>query len=464
MTTADKKFSDCQKLCLPLKARTGRKRLREAEKALCDVYPFKVNGANIFIARTGRKGLYDVYISKNKIKRTGKTAAAVLIALAALVPAISGGAVLQRRMHKNEAASLAQKERERKKQEELKVRAEKEARLESLRKEYEEKESGRYEKIYPYIGRICSAMSGSATIETILIENDSFSVEVTARDAVNILSSFEKSGAFSQIQMNRASVSKGLETVTYSGSFSRMHAAPGASFSTDEKISFYTQELEKMHSREKRMENIPLSKYIQGIREVLRRNGCREQYIQLRRNGLSAEVEFFILSSSRSILHFISEIQDCDDNLIDIKQIRIRNSEEASRVQTTIRFDSGIELKQDDMHLAEYEEQKIPSSQIDSIFYKAPRKISAARKPYTPHSPVHEQKSIPVRHNAGMKSLSYIGLTKAEGKTMVIAKDSGMGSIYTLPVSETETAGNFCMKTDGGYTARLWGEYYEVKK
>ena len=95
------------------------------------------------------------------------------------------------------------------------------------------------------------------------------------------------------------------------------------------------------------MESIPLSRYIQGIREVLRRNGCREQYIQLRRNGLSAEVEFFILSSSRSILHFVSEIQDCDDNLIDIKQIRIRNSEEANRVQTTIRFDSGIELKQD---------------------------------------------------------------------------------------------------------------------
>ncbi len=39
-----------------------------------------------------------------------------------------------------------------------------------------------------------------------------------------------------------------------------------------------------------------------------------------------------------------------------------------------------------------------------------------------------------------------------------------MGSIYKLVLSDKEIDGDYCVKTDGEFMARLRGEYYEVKK
>ena len=65
-----------------------------------------------------------------------------------------------------------------------------------------------------------------------------------------------------------------------------------------------------------------------------------------------------------------------------------------------------------------------------------------------------------------MKKLSYVGLAKSGGTDFVIAKDDEMESIYNLALSdtETETDGNFCVKSSGIYRAKIRGEYYEVKK
>ena len=63
-----------------------------------------------------------------------------------------------------------------------------------------------------------------------------------------------------------------------------------------------------------------------------------------------------------------------------------------------------------------------------------------------------------------IKKLTYIGRTKVNGSDFVIAKDAIMGSLYKLALAKTEAAGDFCVQTDGGYRAKIRGEYYEVKK
>lgn len=65
---------------------------------------------------------------------------------------------------------------------------------------------------------------------------------------------------------------------------------------------------------------------------------------------------------------------------------------------------------------------------------------------------------------SALKKLTYIGLTKSNGKTLVIVKDEDMQSIYKLALTDTQTGGDFCIETDTGYRAKLRGEYYEVKK
>ena len=152
-----------------------------------------------------------------------------------------------------------------------------------------------------------------------------------------------------------------------------------------------------------------------------------------------------------------------ENNLIDVKNIRIHNSEERNKIQTTICFDTGIELKQDDGILCEYADLKIEAAEIDRIFYKAP-----AQKPALQKSPATKnaqpQKAIKAQTPLKLKKLTYIGLTKSNAQTFVLAKDDDMGSIYKLVLADKETDGDCCVKTDGGFMVRLRGEYYEVKK
>ena len=57
------------KFTLPLKSYTQNKRLIEAKNELLNIYPFEVPVENILILKSNRKGFYDVYISKEKVKR-----------------------------------------------------------------------------------------------------------------------------------------------------------------------------------------------------------------------------------------------------------------------------------------------------------------------------------------------------------------------------------------------------------
>ena len=72
--------------------------------------------------------------------------------------------------------------------------------------------------------------------------------------------------------------------------------------------------------------------------------------------------------------------------------------------------------------------------------------------------------TVPVKKDIRLKKLSYVGLTKTGGKVFVIAKDDEMGSIYKIPLCGQEAEGDFCTEAGGGYTARIRGTYYEVKR
>ena len=115
----------------------------------------------------------------------------------------------------------------------------------------------------------------------------------------------------------------------------------------EEKIAFYENCLDDMKLREERIKALKLSEYIRTVRAVLREDGCTEEYIQLKGNGNATEIEFFIISSSSGILKFIKDIQKEPENLFDIKQIKIRNSEDRNRIQTTVCFDVKVKLDSD---------------------------------------------------------------------------------------------------------------------
>lgn len=461
--TEELHITDCPKFTLLLKSHTQKKRLVEAKKELLNIYPFEVEEQNLLIIRTDKKDKYDVYISKEEIKHDSDIKKLFLISLFCITAICLLIIILHNATIKKMEEAKLLKELEKQKLEQERLEKGKEEKLEKLKAEYLDMKESEYEKIYPYIERIYSAMSDKTTIENITIERNHFTVEVTTYDSVAILSNFEGSKLFTEIQMTRTNVRDGRETVSYTGEFARFIKTTDELLSLDEKIDFYTEEIKRINKRTELQSAYLLSEYIKTIRSILHKNNCQEQYIQLRRKDNNAEIEFFVLSSSRNILNFLKRIQNEESNLFDIKNIRIHNGEERNRIQTTICFDTGIELRQEDGILSEYADLRIEADEIDRIFYKASvPKAAVSKTPATRNT--QPQKSVRIQTPLILKKLTYIGLTKSNTQTFFLVKDEDMGSIYKLILTETEIDGDCCIQTDSGFKAKIRGEYYEVKK
>lgn len=456
-------FNGCPKFTLILKSHTQKHRLVEARKELLNVYPYEIKENNIYIVKTDKRKQFDVYISKEEINYKKSIKKYLIISLPLIIIILTLLLLWHTVAVRKMAEATRQKEVEKQNAAAVVLNKEKEEKLEKLRKEYLEKKGAEYEKIYPYIERIYSAMTDKTTIEHISINNNNFTVEVTTKDSVTILSKFEQNKAFTAVKMNRTNIKDGKEIVTYTGEFSKFFRTVDEGKSLDEKIVFYSDEIQSLNKRSEMLRNNQLSQYIKNIRSTLHKNNCHEQYIQLRGKEKNAEVEFYILSASKDILNFINEIQSYDDNLIDIKNLSIHNSENRNRIQTTICFDTGIELKQDIEPFSEYTDKEIELAELDKIFYKAP-----ALKNISPATSANKnnisEKKIQNVSSAKVKKLTYIGLTKSNGKSFVLAKDEDMGSIYKLLLSNAETDGDFCVQTASGFNAKIRGELYEVKK
>ncbi len=458
------KPENCPKFTLVLKGGTSKKRLLEAKQDLESLYPFPTDKKNILIFKTNKKGTYDVYIAKEEIKNERDIRKICLIILSCVLLIT----VLIFQIHhaalKASESLKMQKEFEKQKEEETKLLTEKKKNLVALKKEYDEKKNQEYEKIYPYLERIYSVMKENTTIESISIQNDNFTIEVTTKDALGILSKFEISPAFTSVKMNRTNVKNKIETVTYSGKFSRFKKEAVEDSSIDDKIMFYKTELTRIYDRSKAMQNVTLSEYINKIRKLMHKNSCSEQYIQLKENKKDAEVEFFVLSASKNILNFIKEIQNEDENLIDIKSFALRNSENPERLQTTICFETGIQLMENDQMISEYTGKKTEPSKINTLFYKTPSVNKSPLKTIETKNNISISKTDGPSAPVQIKKLSYIGITKTDGRDFVIAKDEEMENIYKLELTQTEMNKDFCIQREGGYRAKIRGEYYEVIK
>ena len=459
MLKENEDLSRLQKFTLRLKSRTENKRILEAVELLKTEYPFEIDSEKLIIRQSQNKGYYDVYISKIKVEKENNIKQYICYASVFVLVLLTICIFASVKTKAKREKILQQRQIEAQKIENEKIVKEKEAKITALEKEYRNIVENRYGKIFSYIEKIYSVMTNGSVIENIAIDNKDFSVEVTTKDALKILKAFEESPLFCNVKMNRTTVKDFNEFVTYTGEFSIVYKELDPALSQDEKIGFYEAEIAHDKERLQRQQARQLSEYIAQIRDYLHKNGCNEQYIQLHSVDKTSEVEFFILSSSTGILKFLEQIQKTDDNLFDIKQLRIRNSEERNRIQTTVCFKSWIDLDDSVMQTEEYQDKEVTVSQIDKMFYKTPSQKKIVR---TTSSAAVQKKTnaAPVK----LKSLSYVGMSKLNGETLIVVKDDSMGSIYKLSLHDTEQSGNCCFVSGSGYTAKIRNEYYEVKK
>ncbi len=455
-------FSNYKSFNIPLNSKTNKKRINEAVKLLSGIYPFEIDASNIYIEHTNKKGFYNVYISDTTLNNKNTKLRIIVLLLVILSLGLIIGLVFHHISKTNKVSFAEQKEQERLELEELELKKKKEEKLVLLQKEYETLQAAKYERIYPYIERIFLIMTNNSTIENLMIEGTSFSVEVTTNNAIELLENFENNPSFNYVKMNRTTIKGNSETVIYTGIFSKVWKDIDENSSLDTKLNFYSTQIEDYKMRTERMNNIPLSEYISNIRNVLRKNSCKEEYIQLKGNEKSINVDFFIISTSQGILSFIEDIQENENNLIDIKQISIRNNENKNKIQTTICFDSGISLEKNNDNLLEYNDKKIPASEIDKLFIKK-QKSKTIKKAQSNDNIAKPKTSSVIQSTQKLYELTYIGITKFDGKTLIIVKDPEMNVIYKIPLCDSEIEGDYCLKTNNGYKVIINGNIYEVK-
>lgn len=451
-----------QKYSLKLISRNNKKRIEEANEKLKELYPYELESNRLLIYRTDTKGIYDVYISKSAILGNNKIRNVVLLGLLSLFLLSFSVLILRYKITQRKTISALKKQQELAELEEINIQKEKEEYLNNLCKEFIDLQDNEYEKVFPRLEQIYSAIKDGCVIENLTIDKISFSIEITTKDAIAVFSAFESNPFFSNIKMNRTTIDNSKEIVSYSGMFSKSYIAPAENLMIEDKILFYENEISKIKDYQKKQQAMHLSEYIRHIRETLHSNGCKEQYIQIRNVEDFSEIEFFIQTSSRNIIQFIKQIQNENECLYYIKRIKIRNISEG-KIQTTLCFDSRIKNTKEDVVFQDYKDSNISAEELDKIFYKAPVSKSVV-KAYSEERKTADRKIV--TDSKRIKTVTFLGISKINNRTMISVKDEVMGAIYSVCLLESEPAdsSDFGMRTQNGYIARLRGEYYEVIK
>lgn len=461
------------KFLLTLSSYSDGKRREECIDILKSLYPYKIDKNDLLIKRTDEKNKYEVFINGGKSKRKKYLFGNVFVILC-IVGIIAGGFVLHAKIKDERKADIQkQKEIENENQEKIRQQKEAERELKELKNEYELLIKESYEKVYPRLGYIYSCITKDAVIENLLIERNHFSLDVRTFDSLKILSRFEESRMFLNVKMLRAFSEDKKENVTLSGDFRIMNHILCEEDEIQNQIVFYQNELEKYRERKEVNERRNLSTYMDYIKRLLEDCECELEYVQVKGEKDRAEIECFVHSSSRGILEFLKKIQNDDRNgEYDIKQFNFRNSSDTENVQTKLLFDFQKSVSDEDLEEILGEgETFIDITDLERIFKKKetvvvktkpdPVKPVMESKPKLKQEAVIEPKPIEVKKIIPEK-LTYVGLTKKNGLTVILAKGGINEKVYKFVMTEEESEGDFCIQTSNGYYARQDSKYYEV--
>ena len=445
---------------LELKSRSKKGRTEEALLKLAALYPYDITNKNIFIKESGQKGSFTVFINNSGFEEKKLNYKKIgIIALVAAVSLIFSCLILQKTL-KNRAYVIAEQKRL-EAEEKKKIEAQKElkTKLTALEEKWSILEDGSFSKVFNRLQIIYSLLPRQTVIEQLNIDGDTLNMEVTIGDSTKVLSSFEESKNLSNVKLSRASVNDKKDVASISGNFIRKTIRAENTESLENQILFYEGLINAYEHRKELQQNTNISEYISNIRSCLHKNGCSEQYVQVKGEKENLNVEVFVLSSAKSLLNFLSEIQSGEENLFDIKSFHLRNSENQTKLQSVILFNSGINIKEkNDFESIQSDIEKITSSEISTVLYK-----KSTPKIASPKNVVTEKKTFV--NTKKLRSLSYIGLSAVNGERFVIAKDEEMNVIYKLPVTDSERNGNFCLDDGSGvYKAKIKNEWYEVKR
>ena len=443
---------------LNLKSRTKKSRQEEAIFKLKQIYPFEINTNSIYIEETEKKDYFNVYINHDKKNTHNKKIVIHSLLLAIIFISLLCAILVSQHLSKLHKAEIAvQRKIELEQKERIKKENENLQKLQELELQWLTISHNKYEKIYPHIQLLYSLVGKDSFIESLVIENDSFTMEIRTTDSISLLSRFEHSYGVFEVKLSRTTIVDKKDLINLSGKFNRNILLADKSLTTEQQIDFYEKLLDENERITNAKQSRDLSDYVGEVRNLLHKNSCMEQYLVLKGEKDNLELEILCYSSSKDILNFINLVQQ-SQNIYDIKKLKIQVSEFANRTLTELCFKTGIVLTSEKTDLKYLDSlTDISVKDISQSFYKPTVNRNAT-------SITQTQKQPESKVQKTLQKLSYIGYTKASGIEFYIVKNEEFGNVIKLEKTDSESDHDCIYEQNGKLIAKIKNNYYEVIK
>lgn len=332
-----------------------------------------------------------------------------------------------------------------------------------LKKQLFELKQNDYGNCYSRISLLYDCLGKNTEIRNLNLDKNSFTIDVVAKDAVKILSNFEKySALLKDVKMNRSTNINDGEKISFSGNFVSTQLLPDFN-NLDEEFQYYKTEVEAKENLIEKNNKIKVSDYTAMVRTYFKKYALSEQFIQFSLQGDVFVLECSLLASSYGLLNFLKIIQT--EQNVSIEKLNINCSQSSQKLRCLIYFYTGI-LKNNIMdEKIELELNNASVSEISKVFKVSKEETSVKKEGIRTVKKSAEPSAKKIEVIKPVKNLIYVGQTKKAEKIIMVLKDNEMGVLYNLPLVDEKVLGNYCILNENGlYYAYIRNVCYGVKK
>lgn len=325
-----------------------------------------------------------------------------------------------------------------------------------LRSKYENKLIVQNVEMYPIINLIYSNFTNDCIIENLSIQRTNFQIDITTKNAIEVLSKFEINPYIEKIQMNRTASSFGYDHVSFSGKIKRTLKMPEDDESLESKILFYEKILAEPYRE------LVFSEYVKNIRLYILMNKCKEEFLQVKNVNNQIDLECELKGSGVNILKLIRSF-DTNESKIEIKSLRIRNTNNLSTCSLSIVFETFIDtnsVKKDELKNINIKESS--PNEIGIVFNARKESFNSIRENET------KQKDNTLAKSKKLKEIGTLDLlgkgSNKDYEKIIFVKNSVTGEIFKIPVVNSKITKNYALENNDCYNVFINNEEYKVNK
>jgi hypothetical protein len=326
--------------------------------------------------------------------------------------------------------------------------------LAGLRQRYDDIAARKTAGPYETADVISKCLGEKAGIISLTIQDGFFTIEVRAKDSLEVLEAFERNRKVRNPVLRQIHPAGSGERFTLSGTVLPEIEEVNPFLPIIEQIALLERFIGKQELFLQKAGNMSPSAFGANIRSLLKKQGCVINTYQYFNTDNKREIEFSIRAGSAGFFDFLKEASaDNGGSIFTIVQIRTGAPGNTLDVVFRVKADT-VETAADN---DPYEEGAV--SQISRNYLAAPQSPQkpAAKIPAEPKAPEQPQKVEQASW------IEYIGTAADDRGRFVYVKNTRIGTIIRLE-EKSEGDSGYTVLPSGNLEARIDGKVYEIQR